>query len=77
MWIVVFKLSSNKYLLSKVIIIIYYISDMHIGHKNAIRFDNRPFNDIDEMECEIINRWNNKVNSNDDVYILGDVFYRY
>ena len=56
---------------------IYYISDLHIGHKNAIRFDERPFSGIDEMECEIIRRWNEKVSSDDDVYILGDVFYRF
>lgn len=56
---------------------IYYISDLHIGHKNAIRFDDRPFSDIDEMESEIIKRWNMKVTADDDVYILGDVFYRY
>ena len=56
---------------------IYYISDLHIGHKSAIRFDERPFADIDEMEREIIRRWNEKVTSDDDVYILGDVFYRY
>lgn len=56
---------------------IYYVSDLHIGHNNAIRFDNRPFADINEMECEIISRWNKKVNSDDDVYILGDIFYHY
>lgn len=35
---------------------IYYISDLHIGHKSAIRFDERPFADMDEMEREIIRR---------------------
>ena len=55
---------------------IYYISDLHIGHKNAIRFDERPFADIDDMEREIVRRWNEKVGADDDVYILGDVFYR-
>ena len=56
---------------------IYYISDLHIGHKAAIRFDERPFADTNEMEKEIIRRWNEKVTTDDDVYILGDVFYRY
>ena len=54
---------------------IFYTSDLHIGHKNAIRFDSRPFADVEEMEREIIRRWNNKVSLSDDVYILGDVFY--
>ena len=29
------------------------------------------------MEREIVRLWNEKVTSNDDVYILGDVFYRF
>ena len=56
---------------------IYYTSDLHIGHKNSIQFDNRPFADVDEMEREIISRWNKKVNDEDDVYIVGDIFYHY
>lgn len=27
-----------------------YISDMHLGHANAIDFDNRLFMDVDEMD---------------------------
>ena len=29
---------------------IYYIRDLHFGHKNAICFDSRPFADVGEME---------------------------
>ena len=50
----------------------YYISDLHFGHANVIRFDNRPFNSIAEMETEIIRRWNERVKPEDEVYILGD-----
>ena len=49
-----------------------YISDTHFGHKNCISFDNRPFSDVDEMDSELITRWNNKVTNDDEVYILGD-----
>lgn len=52
-----------------------YISDLHFGHKNALKFDNRPFHSIDEMKIEIIKRWNNVVSKNDNVYILGDMFW--
>ena len=41
----------------------YFISDLHLGHKNVLKFDNRPF----------IDNWNSKVNDNDDVYVLGDI----
>ncbi len=56
---------------------IFYISDLHIGHKNALIFDSRPFEDVDTMETEIIKRWNTKISADDHVYILGDVFYKY
>lgn len=52
--------------------IIRYIADAHIGHKNIINFDHRPFFNIEEMEKSIISNWNNVTNKNDTTYILGD-----
>ena len=54
----------------------YYISDLHIGHSKAIEFDNRPFQNLDEMEKVIIDNWNNTVKKGDKVYILGDMFWK-
>ena len=54
----------------------YYISDLHLFHEAAIRFDDRPFQDLEEMHTEIVKRWNEKVNNGDTVYILGDVSMR-
>lgn len=51
----------------------FFISDLHLGHTNALRFDNRPFSTIEEHDEEIINRWNKTVSHDDQVYILGDV----
>ena len=53
----------------------YYISDLHIGHKNIIRFDQRPFFNLEDMKQTIIKNWNSVVTSGDDVYILGDMFW--
>ena len=50
----------------------YYISDLHLGHANAIRFDNRPFENVEQMEEEIVRRWNDRITPKDTVYILGD-----
>ena len=47
----------------------YYISDLHLFHEAAIRFDDRPFRDLEEMHTEIVKRWNEKVNNGDTVYI--------
>lgn len=51
----------------------FFISDLHFGHKNIMSYDDRPFTDIESHDKLIIDNWNNAVNVNDDVYILGDV----
>ncbi len=52
---------------------IFFTADHHFGHANIIRFTNRPFKDLDEMNEELIKRWNEKVGKEDLVYHLGDV----
>lgn len=51
---------------------IFYIADTHFGHANIIKFDNRPFFTVEEMDRALINNWNNVVSSEDTVVILGD-----
>lgn len=53
----------------------FYISDLHFGHKNILTFDSRPFFTLSEMEQALISNWNNRVTKNDEVYILGDMFW--
>nr|DAJ23365.1 MAG TPA: metallophosphatase domain protein [Caudoviricetes sp.] len=47
-------------------------SDLHFGHKNIIKYENRPFKDIEEMDKAIIELWNKTVKKDDKIYILGD-----
>lgn len=56
---------------------IYYTSDLHIGHENIIRLCNRPYATVDEMNNDIISKWNKKVKPDDHVYILGDMFFKF
>lgn len=51
----------------------YFIADLHLGHKNVLSFDNRPFKDIDENDSVIIANWNYAIGIDDDIYILGDI----
>lgn len=55
---------------------IMYTADLHFGHKNIIAFDKRPFANVNEMDKTLIKLWNERVQKNDDVYILGDFCYR-
>ncbi len=51
---------------------IFFTSDHHFGHSNIIKYCNRPFKSVDEMNEEMVNRWNEVVEKDDIVYYLGD-----
>ena len=52
--------------------VILFTSDTHFGHANIVRYCNRPFADVDEMNAELVKRWNYRVQPEDTVYHLGD-----
>ena len=55
---------------------IFYTADLHFGHKNIIRSDQRPFFNVSDMDESLIRLWNDKVSDKDTVYIIGDFCYR-
>jgi calcineurin-like phosphoesterase family protein len=59
---------------------IFLVSDTHFGHTGVCKFTRndgvtklRPWDNADEMDEEMIKRWNETVRPNDKVYHLGDV----
>lgn len=52
---------------------IFFTSDTHFGHSKILEYTDRPFEDIDEHDAELIKNWNQRVQKNDEVYHLGDV----
>lgn len=52
---------------------IFLTSDTHYGHTNIIKFCNRPYNSVEEMDESLILNWNQVVGSEDHTYILGDL----
>ena len=55
---------------------IFFTSDLHLGHKNIIRLCGRPFESVEEMDEILIDNWNKKIHRCDTVYILGDILFR-
>jgi calcineurin-like phosphoesterase family protein len=59
---------------------VFLVSDTHFGHAGVCRFTHedtgvkiRPWDNPDEMDEEMVKRWNETVRPNDKVYHLGDV----
>ncbi len=52
---------------------IYFTSDLHLGHENIIRLNDRPFENVEDMNRVLIQNWNSFVKKNDFIYILGDL----
>jgi len=52
---------------------VWFTADLHFGHANIIRYSDRPFSDPGEMNHALIERWNEVVDQDDTVWVLGDV----
>ena len=59
---------------------VFLVSDTHFGHAGVCRFTRRdgvtklrPWDSAEEMDEEMVRRWNDRVRPKDKVYHLGDV----
>ena len=55
---------------------IWFTADPEFDHGNIIHLSHRPFKSLDDMNAQMIERWNSKVSPNDTIYIVGDFAYK-
>lgn len=54
---------------------VFFTSDTHFGHKNILKFCNRPFENIKQHNEALVQYWNETVGPNDIIFHLGDFFW--
>jgi calcineurin-like phosphoesterase family protein len=52
---------------------IYFTADWHVGHANCLKFDNRPFDTIEEMHEALVKNFNCTVPKHGITYFAGDM----
>lgn len=53
---------------------IYFSSDLHLGHDKPFLWEKRGFKSIQEHDKQLIKNWNEIISQEDEVYLLGDIF---
>ena len=53
----------------------FYTADVHFCHANVMRYDHRPWDDVELMDRDMIDLWNDRVSDSDDVYVIGDFVF--
>lgn len=53
-----------------------FFSDPHFGHANILKYCDRPFDDIEEMNAALINNYNSMIGIDDVVIWMGDCFFK-
>ena len=51
----------------------YFSSDLHFNHDRAFIYENRGFKTVEEMNETIISHFNERVQENDTLFLLGDI----
>ena len=49
---------------------VFVTADLHFSHENIIKYENRPFKNICDMNERMIKNWNSVVSKHDKVFVL-------
>ena len=55
---------------------IWFTADFHLSHKNIIKYCNRPFKSVAEMDSILIDNLKERLNPKDILYFLGDLTFK-
>lgn len=50
----------------------FFTADTHFGDESIIRYENRPFSTVEEMDSKLIEKWNSIISAEDEIFVLGD-----
>ena len=50
----------------------WFCADLHLGHRNILKYTPRPWNTIEEMNEAILSNFNSVLGKRDELYIVGD-----
>lgn len=51
---------------------LFVVADTHFSHENVLKYNNRPWKNVLEMNDALIENWNRKVGKKDRVIVVGD-----
>jgi len=51
---------------------VFFTADTHFGHENVIPYCQRPYSSVDEMDEDLVKKWNETVGERDWIFHLGD-----
>ncbi len=54
----------------------WFTADLHLGHFNIIKYCNRPFKTLEEMNNTLIRNWNSRVKKEDVIFYVGDFCFK-
>lgn len=54
----------------------FFTADTHFGHSNIIKYCNRPFKNIGEMDYRLVQLWNERVKPEDTIFHIGDFCFK-